>query len=253
MNLTFLGTGTSQGVPMIACPCGVCSSTDRRNQRLRTSALLSHNGTSICIDTGPDFRAQMLREKVKRLDAVVYTHNHKDHTAGLDDVRAFNYCQQKEMPIWGDKLVLQALQNEFAYVFTDTPYPGIPQVHLNEITDVPFFINQLEILPINCLHYQLPIKGFRVEDITYITDANYINDVELSKIKNTEILVINALRQEKHISHFTLKEAIDIAVQVNAKQTFFTHISHQLGLYADVQAQLPKNMYLAYDGLKIEI
>jgi phosphoribosyl 1,2-cyclic phosphate phosphodiesterase len=253
MKLTFLGTGTSQGVPMIACTCTVCSSTDARDKRLRTAALIETDGTVICIDTGPDFRTQMLREKVKRIDAVVFTHNHKDHTAGLDDIRAFNYFQEKEMNVWGDALVLESLQVEFAYIFGEFQYPGIPRIQLNLIENDDFIINQQRITPIACMHYRLPIKGFRVGNITYITDANHIEDNEIDKIKGSEILVVNALRHEKHISHFTLNEAIELANKVGAKQTFFTHISHQLGTYASIQPTLPNGMYLAYDGLKIEI
>lgn len=253
MTITFLGTGTSQGVPVIACECPVCLSADKKDKRLRSSILIEINGKNIVVDTGPDFRYQMLRENVKHLDAILFTHEHKDHVAGLDDIRAFNYKQKAAIPIYANQRVVKALEREFYYIFSSLSYPGIPQVHIHEITNDAFVIDDIEIKPIEVQHFRLPVLGFRINDFTYITDAKTIDDNEVQKIAGTKILVINALQREKHISHFTLSEAISFAKRVNAQETYFTHISHLLGKHSDVSQELPEGISLAYDGLKLTL
>lgn len=253
MKVTFLGTGTSQGIPVIACPCDVCTSTDFRDKRLRTSILLEHKDTHIVFDTGPDFRQQLLRERVKKLDAVVFTHEHKDHIAGLDDVRAFNFFQKKAMPIYGRRDVHTALKREFAYVFADYQYPGIPQLDLIEITNTPFTIGNVKLTPIDVLHYKMPVFGFRIEDFTYITDANYISEVELEKIKGSKVVVLNALQKEDHVSHYNLQQAIDVLTAIQPEKAYLIHLGHRMGLHADVAKELPDFIQIAYDGLKITL
>ncbi|MFM2225083.1 MAG: hypothetical protein RJA07_1285 [Bacteroidota bacterium] len=254
MQITFLGTGTSQGVPMIACPCNVCQSNNTKDKRLRSSVMIECDGQNLVIDTGPDFRMQMLRENVKSVDAIIFTHEHKDHTAGLDDVRAFNYFNKKRIPIYASKHASVKIKNDFDYVFSGKNYPGIPEIDLNEIDNSPFKIqNKIDVMPIEVLHYKLPVMGYRIGDFTYITDANFIEEKELDKIKGSKILVLNALRKEHHISHFTLDEAIAIAQKIGAEKTYFTHISHQLGLHDEVSKELAPNIFLAYDGLKISL
>lgn len=247
----FLGTGTSQGVPVIACKCEVCQSNDPKDARLRTSMLVSIDGKNIVIDTGPDFRQQMLREKVDTLEAVLFTHEHKDHISGMDDIRAFNYAAQKPMDIYASELVEIGLKKEFHYVFGDFKYPGIPQVNLHRIGDEPFEVMGEKIIPINVLHYKLPVKAFRIRNFTYITDANFISEEEMRKIEGTDYLVINALRKTTHISHFTLDEAIEIINRVKPKKAYLTHISHLMGKHAEVTRELPPHVEIAYDGLEI--
>jgi len=251
--VTLLGTGTSQGVPVIACDCEVCTSTDPKDKRLRSSVMIEIDDKVFVIDSGPDFRYQMLREHVKRLDAIIFTHEHKDHVAGMDDIRAFNFRQNAAINIYATERVQAALQREFAYIFHEFKYPGIPQVNLNTITNAIFEVEGVPIIPIEALHYKLPVLGFRIGDFTYITDAKTIAPEERAKIKDSKILVINALQRDKHISHFTLGEAIAFAQEMGAEQTYFTHISHRLGKHADVSLELPPNIYLAYDGLKFEL
>lgn len=254
MKITFLGTGTSQGVPVIGCDCAVCTSSNKKDNRLRTSIWIETPEANIVIDTGPDFRYQMLRANVRKLDAVVFTHSHKDHIAGLDDVRAYNYFQQKAMDVYATTHTQDALRREFEYVFNNKDYPGIPQLNLHTILpDEPFVINGLEILPIRVMHYHMEVLGFRIKDFTYITDANYIAPKELNKIQGSKVLVLNALRREPHISHYTLEEAIEIAKLVGAGDTYFTHISHQLGMHDEVSKELPQGIHLAYDGLTLEL
>ena len=204
MNVTFLGTGTSQGIPLIACKCKICMSDDFRDKRLRTSILIETDGSTFVIDTGPDFRQQMLRENVNKLDAVIFTHEHKDHTAGFDDIRAYNYILKKKIDVYASSRVQENLKREFSYIFADEKYPGIPEIILHTIENSPFVVNKTEFIPIQAYHFKLPVFGFRIKDFTYITDANFIPDEELEKIKGTKVLVLNALRKEEHVSHFTL-------------------------------------------------
>ncbi|MBE9468836.1 MAG: MBL fold metallo-hydrolase [Bacteroidetes bacterium] len=253
MKITFLGTGTSQGVPVIACKCDVCKSSDKKDKRLRSSILIETQGSSIVIDTGPDFRQQMLREDVGKLDAVIFTHEHKDHVAGLDDVRSFNYIQQKPMDVYALKRVNEALKREYAYVFSKDKYPGVPQLNLHNINDEKFSINNVTITPINVMHISLPILGYRIDDFTYITDASFISEEEKLKIKGSKILVVNALRKQKHFSHFCLSEALELIKEINPEKAYLTHIGHQMGLTKDVKNELPANVALAYDGQQIVI
>ncbi len=254
MRVTFLGTGTSQGVPVIGCDCPICASLDFRDKRLRSSIHIEVNGKSLVIDTGPDFRAQMLRENINKLDAVIYTHEHKDHTAGLDDIRPFNFMQKKDMPVYATSKVLGQIKREFSYIFEEVKYPGVPQVLAETITkNQTFNIEGIEIQPIEVMHYRLPVLGFRIGDFTYITDAKTINAKELKKIEGTKVLVLNALQTSHHISHFTLEEAIKMVEVLKPEKTYFTHISHKLGTHAAVEAKLPANIRLAFDGLKIDV
>lgn len=249
MKVTMLGTGTSGGVPLIGCKCEVCTSSNKKDKRLRSSVLVELDDFNFVIDTGPDFRYQMLRAEVKRLDAVVLTHEHKDHTGGLDDVRAFNFLHQTEMQVYATETVQQSLKKAYDYVFAEKKYSGVPKIKLNTIKNEAFTLGSKNIIPIEVLHYKLPVLGFRIDNFTYITDANYISNKELAKVTGTKILVLNALRHQQHISHFTVSEAIEIAQTVNAEETYFTHISHQLGLHEKIEKELPGNIYLAYDGL----
>ncbi len=253
VKFTFLGTGTSQGVPVIACSCEVCRSADPRDKRLRSAGLLEQEGRRLVIDTGPDFRQQMLRENVQRLDAILFTHEHKDHVAGLDDVRAFNYAQQEDMPVYADARTLARLQVEFAYAFEMPDYPGVPKLRLNDIAEAPFEAARIKVTPIPVWHGNLPVLGFRFGTFAYLTDAKYIPDASVEKLKGVEVLVLNALRIKPHHSHFTLAEAIEAARNIGAKTTFFTHISHLLGSHEAVSKQLPEGFFLGYDGLSISI
>jgi phosphoribosyl 1,2-cyclic phosphate phosphodiesterase len=253
LKITFLGSGTSQGVPVIACPCEVCQSMDYRDKRLRVSIHIETEGKSFVIDTGPDFRQQMLRERISRLDAVILTHSHKDHIAGLDDVRAFNYLQQRDMPVYGTKQTLAQVQTEFYYAFEKEKYPGTPQIKLNEIGEESFQINGVDFTPLPVMHMKMPVLGFRVGDFSYITDANFISDSTYHKLKGTQVLVLNALQKDAHPSHFTLSEALVVAKRVNAAQTYFTHISHKLGLHKVIEKELPESVALGYDGLSFTL
>lgn len=253
MKITFLGTGTSQGVPVIGCDCRVCTSTDPRDKRLRSSIHIAVDDKSFVIDTGPDFRQQMLREKIKTLDAILFTHGHKDHTAGLDDVRAFNHWQKKSMPVYGAREVLDQLKIEYFYAFADKKYPGIPQLDLYELNGEKIDIEQVSITPLPVLHMHLPVLGFRIYDFAYITDANTIPEETLAKLTGTKILVLNALQREKHLSHFNLEEAIAMAKKIGAEKTYFTHISHKLDLHHIIEKELPERISLAFDGLQLQL
>ncbi len=253
MRLTFLGTGTSQGVPVIACPCPVCQSDQEKDKRLRASVYVEVDGVNILIDAGPDFRQQMLRASVKHLDGILLTHEHKDHIGGLDDVRAFNFVNRRPMDIYAEERVQDALKQEYAYVFAENRYPGVPEMNLFNVDGYPFEINGVKIIPIRCFHYKMPIYGYRIGDLTYITDANFISEEEKEKIVGSKYIVINALRKQKHISHFTLGEALKLIEEFSPRKAFITHVSHQMGFHADIQAELPRNVAMAYDGLVVEI
>jgi phosphoribosyl 1,2-cyclic phosphate phosphodiesterase len=253
LKVTFLGTGTSQGVPVITCSCQVCQSLDFRNKRFRSSIHFEIGDLSLVVDTGPDFRSQMLTAGVKRLDGVLFTHEHKDHTAGLDDIRPFNFSQKMDIPIFGRPQVLEQIKREFAYVFSNKKYPGVPQIEPVEIDESPFTIQGVTIIPIPVFHYKLPVLGFRIGDFTYITDTNYIPDESMELIKGSKILVLNALQKESHISHFTLDEAVAKAKEIGADTTYLTHISHKLGLHDEVEKELPSGISLAYDGLQVTL
>lgn len=253
MKLTFLGTGTSQGVPVIACRCRVCRSVDERDRRLRTSALLTtDDGKHILFDIGPDFRQQMLRQKVESLDAIMVTHAHRDHVAGLDDVRSFNYVQHKNMDVYLNAIAKHALMRDYGYIFEHHEYPGLPEADLHEV-DAPFVAAGVTVIPLKAMHKDLPILAFRVGEMAYFTDANFIAPEELEKLKGVKVMVINALRREKHFSHFSLPEALEVIDKVQPERAYLTHISHEMGLHAEVEKTLPQGVFLAYDNLEVEI
>ena len=251
LKITFLGTGTSSGVPMIACDCPVCTSADLKDKRLRSSILVQSANTTLVVDAGPDFRYQMLRANVKRLDAILFTHPHKDHVAGLDDVRAYNYFMRKPMQVYANEMTQEVLIREFPYAFTDTKYPGLPEISLNTIDTEPFMVGDIPITPILVWHLKMPVFGFRFGKFTYITDANRIEETEKEKIKGSDTLVLNALRKEKHISHFNLDESVSLAKELQIPHSYFIHISHQLGKHQHVNEELPGGMELGYDGLEL--
>lgn len=237
---------------MIGCDCEVCTSTNKKDNRLRSSILVQSANTTLVVDTGPDFRYQMLRQKVKHLDAVVFTHPHKDHLAGLDDIRAFNFYTKQPIDIYADSLTEEAVRRDFHYAFSDTKYPGIPELNLNTITLEPFVVGDIPIIPILVWHLKMPVMGFRFGKFTYITDANIIEETQKEKIRGSEVLVLNALRKQKHISHFSLEEAVAIEQELEIPRGYFTHISHQLGRHDDIESELPENMHLAWDGLQLD-
>ncbi len=260
-KITFLGTGTSQGIPMIGCNCKVCTSADPRDNRLRTSALVEHNGFRILIDCGPDFRQQMLRQRISDLDAVILTHQHKDHTGGMDDIRAFNYFRKAAFPIYAEPNVQDSLKMEYSYAFAEHKYPGVPDYTLHTIGEETFTITKslpdgtissIEITPIRVFHYRLPILGFRIGDMAYITDGSSIPATEFAKLQGVELFIINTVRKEKHISHFSLPEALEVVNRVGAPRNYLTHLSHQIGTHKELEAILPPNVKPAYDTLELE-
>ena len=254
MTFTFLGTGTSQGVPIIGCPCEVCQSTNEKDKRLRVSGLLKIGEKTIVIDCGPDFRQQMLREKVTDVDAILVTHEHNDHIIGLDDVRPFNFLHQKDMPVYADERVQKELKERFSYIFAENKYPGAPMVALKTIeAGKKFEIDDIKILPIEVMHGNLPILGFRIANFAYLTDVKTISEKEIEKLEGLDTLVLSALHHNEHHSHSTLAQAIELAQRISAKRTYFIHFSHHLGLHQEVEKTLPKTMFLAYDGLRISI
>jgi phosphoribosyl 1,2-cyclic phosphate phosphodiesterase len=253
ISISFLGTGTSSGVPMIGCTCEVCTSPDPRDNRLRSSILVQSEKTTLVVDSGPDFRYQMLRAGVRHLDAIIFTHPHKDHVAGLDDVRAYNFFTRTPMQVYANEMTQAVLMREFPYAFAEKRYPGVPEIHLNTIDLTPFVVGDIPVTPILVWHLKMPVLGFRFGPFTYITDANRIEEHEKQKIRGTRVLVLNTLRKEKHISHFTLDEAVVLSEEIHAEQTYFTHLSHQMGKHADINAELPDGIELAYDGLSFSL
>lgn len=253
VKITFLGTGTSQGVPVVACQCQVCKSGDNRDKRLRSSIMLEISDKCIVIDAGPDFRQQMLNHQVSKLDGVLLTHEHVDHIFGLDDIRAFNWVQKQATDIYAEERVQKAIKRIFDYVFASYRYPGVPKMNLHLIDGQVFNIDELTVIPIRGYHYKLPVYGFRINTFAYLTDVNFIEETELEKLKNLDVLILNALRKEEHISHYSLYQALEIIEMLKPKKAYLTHISHQMGFYTEVLKELPQNVELAYDGLMIEL
>lgn len=253
IEITFLGTGTSSGVPMIGCDCEVCRSADPRDNRLRSSIMLRSSDTTLVVDTTPDFRYQMLRTRTRHVDAILFTHPHKDHIAGLDDIRAFNFFSRQPMQLFANSLTEEALRRDYYYAFAEHKYPGVPEVQMNLIDERPFHVGGLSVTPIEVWHLKMPVLGFRFGKFTYITDANRLDEEAKEKVRGSEVLVLNALRKEKHISHFNLEEAISLVKELEVSRAYFTHISHQLGLHAAVSEELPEGIHLAHDGLTLTI
>jgi phosphoribosyl 1,2-cyclic phosphate phosphodiesterase len=253
LKITFLGTGTSQGIPVISSKHPVCLSTDKKDKRLRVSILIEWDTYIYVIDCGPDFRYQMLRANVQKINGVLFTHEHADHTAGLDDLRPFSF-QLGTVPIYAQKRVLENLSYRFDYIFNEeNKYPGAPSVQQNEVTNTPFYLENLEVMPIEVMHGELKILGYKFNNIAYLTDVKSIATEEKEKLKNLDILIVNAIRHKAHHSHLNLEEALELVQELQPKKTFFTHISHYLGFHSEIEKQLPKNVFLAYDELVLEI
>jgi phosphoribosyl 1,2-cyclic phosphate phosphodiesterase len=253
LHIQFLGTGTSSGIPMIGCQCEVCVSKDPKDNRLRSSIMVTSSTTSLVVDTTPDFRYQMLRTNTRHVDAIVFTHPHKDHIAGLDDIRAFNFFSRKPMELFANSLTEEALRRDFYYAFAERKYPGVPEINLNLITTDPFKVGDIPVQPIEVWHMKMPVLGFRFGKFTYITDANKLDNDAKEKVRGSEVMVLNALRKEPHISHFSLSEAISLVKELGVPKAYFTHISHQLGLHEEISRELPEGIELAYDGLSLNI
>jgi len=252
-DITILGSGTSTGVPLIGCDCPVCTSSDPKDNRLRTSIKITSPTTTVVIDTTPDFRYQMLRTATTQLDAVVFTHPHRDHYAGLDDIRPFNFFSNKPMAIYANAITQVAIKRDFYYAFEERKDVGLPEMQLHTIEEDAFTIGDIPFLPIKVLHREMPVLGFRIADFTYITDANYIAPEEQEKIKGSKLLILNALRREPHPTHFTVDQALEMVKQLQIPQVYFTHFSHQIGLHEEVEAAMPDGVKLAYDGMQIHL
>jgi phosphoribosyl 1,2-cyclic phosphate phosphodiesterase len=253
MKITFLGTGTSQGVPVVACPCDVCRNGSRKDHRLRSSILIEANDDVFVVDAGPDFRQQLLRENVDRLDALLITHRHKDHIAGMDDVRSFNWVTGKPMDVYAAPKDNERIRVEYSYAFSESAYPGVPRFNLHSVGDHPFKVGHTRIIPLELLHMKMEILGFRVGDFAYLTDTNYIPGGVMASLTDCEVIVLNALRREKHVSHYNLEEAISVLEFLRPKKAYLTHLSHLIGFHDEVEKSLPEFIRLAYDGLKLEI
>jgi phosphoribosyl 1,2-cyclic phosphate phosphodiesterase len=253
VKITFLGTGTSQGVPVVACPCEVCHSTDERDKRLRSSVLIEVDGMNLIIDAGPDFRQQMLNANVTQLSAILLTHEHYDHISGLDDIRAFNWVLKKSIDIYAEVRVQQSIKNIFSYVFAENKYPGIPEMTLHTVDETAFYINKTKVIPIRGMHLNLPVLGFRIGNFAYLTDFKTLKDEEIKKLTGLDILVVNALRRETHVSHLTLNEASSLVERIKPSVAYLTHISHQMGTYCEISKSLPSSIFMAYDGLELNL
>ena len=252
MKVTILGSGTSQGVPVIACDCEVCRSTDEHDKRLRCSVMIDIGEKKLIIDAGPDFRTQMLRAGVKDVTALLLTHEHKDHIGGLDDIRAFNWVKNGEVDIYCNQRTKDVIYKDYDYAFAEFRYPGVPEMNIHVIDEAPFHIDDIEVIPVTVMHYRLPVSAFRIGNFAYVTDANFISEESMKKLEGVEYMVINALRKEIHLSHFTLNQAIQVVQRLNVKQAYITHIGHQMGLHEQVSLELPENVKLAYDMLTFE-
>lgn len=250
MKIKFLGTGTSQGVPVIGCTCAVCVSQDTKNKRLRSSALIKISNKNILIDTGPDLRQQALKNKINKIDYVLYTHAHRDHVSGIDELRSFNFIQKKSIKAYGNKELVNQLENDYSYIFSDFKYPGLPEVELNKVNK-NFYLDDIEIIPIKVKHHKLNILGYRIGNLTYITDAKTISDNQLKKINGSQILVINCLQIKEHLSHLNMEEVLSLIRKIEVKKIYLIHISHNLGLHDEINKSLPDNIELAYDNLEI--
>ncbi len=253
LDITILGSGTSTGVPLIGCNCEVCTSTNAKNKRLRTSIKISSPTTTVVIDTTPDFRYQMLRTHTTKIDAVVFTHPHRDHYAGLDDIRPFNYFSQKSMAIYANEITQVAIKRDFYYAFEKDKEDGLPEMILHTINKDAFTIGDIPFIPIHVMHRDMPVLGFRIGDFTYITDANFIPETEMEKIKGSKVFILNALRKQTHPTHYNLEQALEVAAALDIPTIYFTHFSHQIGLHEEVEASLPKGIQLAYDGMQFSI